>query len=102
MQPWLALSAGVARLAGFVERIRRRETAPGPGAWSLAVARVAIGLALPLAAVLTATAPLPAAAAAVAGEILDRAHFYGSLEVTTPRGRMAADLAARRVEGARA
>jgi hypothetical protein len=102
MQPWLALAAGAVHLAGFVERTRRRETAPGPGAWPLAVARVAIGLVVPLTAVLTATAPLLAAAAALAGEILDRAHFYGSLEVTTPRGRMATDLAARRAEGARA
>ena len=38
----------------------------------------------------------------VAGEILDRAHFYGSLEVTTPRIRMAGDLAAGRAEGAHA
>jgi hypothetical protein len=33
--------------------------------------------------------------AALAGELLDRAHFYGSLEVVTPRSRMADDLAAR-------
>jgi Fe-S-cluster-containing dehydrogenase component len=102
MQPWLALPAGVVRLAAFVERIRRCGKSPGPGAWALAVARVAIGLALPLAAVLTATAPVVAVVAAVAGEVLDRAHFYDSLEVTTPRGRMAADLAARRAEGAHA
>lgn len=102
MQPWLALPAGAVRLAGFVERTRRRETASGPRAWPLAVARVAIGLAVPLTAVLTATAPLLAAAGAAAGEVLDRAHFYASLEVTTPRGRMAADLAARGAEAARA
>jgi hypothetical protein len=101
-QPWVALPAGVMRLAGFVERLRPRGTAPGPGEWALAVARVAIGLALPLTAVLTVTTPLLAAGAAVAGEILDRTHFYGSLQVTTPRIRMAGDLAARRVEGAHA
>jgi Fe-S-cluster-containing dehydrogenase component len=102
MQPWLALPAGLARLAGFIERLRLRGTAPGPEEWALAVARVAIGLALPLTAVLTVTTPLLAAGAAVAGEILDRTHFYGSLQVTTPRIRMAGDLAARRVEGAHA
>jgi Fe-S-cluster-containing dehydrogenase component len=102
MQPWLALPAGVVRLAGFVERLRLRETTPGPEEWALALVRVAIGLALPLATVLTATAALLAAAAAVAGEFLDRTHFYGSLEVTTPRKRMAGDLAARRAEGAHA
>jgi hypothetical protein len=63
---------------------------------------VGIGLALPLTAVLTATTPLLAVAAAVAGEILDRTQFYGSLEVITPRKRMAVDLAARRGEGAHA
>jgi hypothetical protein len=41
--------------------------------------------------------PLALAAAAM-GEILDRAHFYGSLEVTTPRNRMASDVAARRLD----
>jgi hypothetical protein len=33
--------------------------------------------------------------AALAGERLDRAHFYDSLDVVTPRGRMASDLADR-------
>jgi hypothetical protein len=104
MQPWLALPAGVARLAGFVERLRLRRTEPGPGTLALAVARVGVGLALPLTVVVTpAAAGLAlAVAAAVAGEILDRAHFYGSLEVTTPRIRMAGVLAAGRAEGAHA
>ena len=104
MQPGLALPAGVARLAGFVERLRLRRTAPGLGTLALAVARVGVGLALPLTVVVTpAAAGLAlAVAAAVAGEILDRAHFYGSLEVTTPRIRMAGDLAAGRAEGAHA
>jgi hypothetical protein len=104
MQPWLALPAGVARLAAFVERVRIRRAWPGASAWALAVARVGVGLALPLTVVVTpAAAGLAlAGAAAVAGEILDRAHFYGSLEVTTPRIRMAGDLAAGRAEGAHA
>ncbi len=86
------------RVAGFAERLRLGQTVPGLGAWALAVARVGIGLALPLAVVLTAgPAGLPLAlAAAIGGELLDRAHFYASLEVTTPRARMASDLAARR------
>jgi len=84
MQPWLAVPAGIIRLAAFGERLRLRKAMPGPGLWALATARVAIGLALPLTVVLTVgSAGLPVAlAAAVGGELLDRAHFYGSLEVT--------------------
>ena len=83
------------RLAGFVLRVRARPAGPDLGAWALTFARVAIGLALPLTVVLTAGSPglLVAAVAAVVGEALDRAHFYGSLDVVTPRCRMAGDLA---------
>jgi len=90
-QPWLALPAGLARLAAFVERLTTRRASPGPGAWALAVARVGLGLVLPLTLVLASgRAALPlAVAGALAGELLDRAHFYGSLDVVTPRGRMA-------------
>ena len=98
MQPWLALPVAVVRLAGFVQRVRARPAGPDLGAWALGFARVAIGLALPLTVVLTAGSPglLLAAVAAVVGEAFDRAHFYGSLDVVTPRSRMAGDLAAHR------
>jgi Fe-S-cluster-containing dehydrogenase component len=84
MQPGLAVAAGLIRLAGFGERLRARQGPWGPGLSALATARVGIGLALPLTAVLVAgPAGLPVAlAGAVIGELLDRAHFYGSLEVT--------------------
>lgn len=97
MQPWLVLPAALARLAAFAERLTLRREPAGPGAWALALARVGVGLALPLALVLTSgRSALPlAVAAALAGELIDRAHFYGSLEVVTPRRRMATDLAAR-------
>jgi len=96
LQPWVVLPAALVRLAAFVERLRQRRDAPGPSAWALAVARVGLGLALPATVVLALGRPgLPlAVAAALAGELLDRAHFYGSLEVLTPGGRMADDLAA--------
>jgi Fe-S-cluster-containing hydrogenase component 2 len=90
-QPWLALPAGLARLAAFAERLLVRRATAGPGAWAHAVARVGLGLALPLTLVLASgRAALPlAVAGALTGELLDRAHFYGSLDVVTPRGRMA-------------
>ena len=97
MQPWLVFPAGVARFAAFVERLRIRGASPDRGTWALSLARVTVGLALPLAVAFTAgRAGLPlAVAAALAGELLDRAHFYGALDVVTPRGRMASALAAR-------
>jgi hypothetical protein len=98
-QAWIVCLAGLARLAAFADRLRRRRDAPGPGAWTLTVARVGLGLALPMTVVLTAGPyglPL-AVAAGLVGELLDRASFYDSLEVTTPRGRMASDLAERGV-----
>jgi DMSO reductase anchor subunit len=97
MQPWLALPAALARLATFMERSGLRSEPPRPGERALALARVGLGLALPLGLVLTSgRSALPlAVAAAIVGEWLDRAHFYGSLEVVTPRARMASDLAGR-------
>ena len=94
-QAWIVCLAGLARLAAFADRLRRRRDARGPGAWTLAVARVGLGLALPMTVVLAAGPDgLPlAVAAGLVGELLDRASFYDSLEVTTPRGRMASDLA---------
>jgi Fe-S-cluster-containing dehydrogenase component/DMSO reductase anchor subunit len=96
-QPWLALAAGLARLAAAAERLVVRRAPAGPAPWALAVARIGVGLAVP-AALLLAAGPafLPlAAAAALVGELVDRAHFYASLEVVTPRNLMAGDLAAR-------
>jgi Fe-S-cluster-containing dehydrogenase component len=83
VQPWLAVPAAIVRLAAFGERLRLRKTRLGPGAWTLVSVRVA-GLALPLTVVLTAGgAGFPAAvAAAVGGELVDRAHFYASLQAT--------------------
>jgi hypothetical protein len=94
MVPWLVVAVGLVRLAGFVERLRLRPGPPGAGAWAFALVRVGIGLALPMtAAVTVGPGSLPlAAAAALAGELLDRAAFYDSLDVTTPRARIAADL----------
>ena len=97
-RPGIALPAGLARVAAFVERLRLRPEPPRRGAWALAFVRVGIGLALPLTVALTSGRPaLPlAVAAALAGELLDRAGFYDSLEVVTPRGRMVRELASRR------
>ena len=96
LQPWVVLPAAAVRLAAFLERLRQRRDPPGPSAWALAVARVGLGLALPATVILALGRPgLPlAVAAALAGELLDRAHFYGSLEVLAPGGRMADNLAA--------
>jgi hypothetical protein len=97
MQPWLALPAALARLAAFMERSGLRREPPHPGERALALARVGLGLALPLGLALTpGRSALPlAVAAALVGEWLDRAHFYASLEVLTPRSRMRADLVPR-------
>ena len=97
MQPWLALAAGLARLAALAGRLGARHAPARPGAWALVAARVGVGLALPLTLVLTsARAALPLGVlAALAGELVDRALLYESLEVVTPRRRMATELAAR-------
>jgi len=91
MVPWLVVATGLARFAGFVERLRLQPEPRGAGAWALALVRVGLGLALPMTVALTAgPTGLPlAAAAALAGELLDRVSFYDSLEVTTPRSRIA-------------
>ncbi|HEX9186743.1 MAG TPA: 4Fe-4S dicluster domain-containing protein [Vicinamibacteria bacterium] len=81
---WLVLPLAVARLAAFVGRIRQRRGAPGPGVRLLAVARVALGLALPAALVPAGRGFALAVAAALAGELLDRASFYASLDVAKP------------------
>ena len=77
-QPWLALLAGLARLAAFVERLAVRRAPAGPGPWALALARIGVGLVLPVTLVLiSGPAALPlAVAVALAGELLDRAHFF--------------------------
>jgi hypothetical protein len=97
MQPWLVLPAALARLAAFAERLTLRREPAGPGAWALAFARIGVGLGLPVTLAFTAGRGglSLAVAAALAGELIDRAHFYGSLEVTTPRARMASDVANR-------
>jgi DMSO reductase anchor subunit len=98
-QPWLAVPAAAVRLLAFAGRFRG-----GSGTWSaarstLVLARVLVGLVLPVTAVLvpSAVGHSLAVAAAFAGELLDRAHFYDSLDVTTPWRRMARDVEAARV-----
>ncbi len=59
--PWLVVPAGVARLVGFVDRLRLRRVPAGPGAWALALARVGLGLALPMTVALTVGLVRPAA-----------------------------------------
>jgi DMSO reductase anchor subunit len=93
-EPWLAIPAAAVRLLAFAGRLRS-----GRGAWSaagstLVLARVLVGLVLPVTAALAPSAvALPlAVVAAFAGELLDRAHFYASLDVTTPRRRMSRDV----------
>jgi len=59
--------------------------------------RIALGCLAPASVWLLASSPLLFGAwtlVAVA-ELADRAHFYDSLQVLTPRSRMTADLAAR-------
>ena len=59
--------------------------------------RIALGFLAPVAIWLLANSPLLVGAWTLVGvaELLDRAHFYGSLDVVTPRSRMAGDIAAR-------
>jgi hypothetical protein len=83
-QAWLVLPLAVGRLAAFAGRIRLRREASGHGVRLLAVARVALGLALPAALVPTGRGFALAVAAALAGELLDRASFYASLDVAKP------------------
>lgn len=93
--PALFLPLGVLRLAGFVARFdpgRFRQSAARP----IAILRVTAGFAIPLGLWLTSRPDLmmAAVASAVVGELLDRCDFYDSLDVVTPRGRMASDLLA--------
>jgi Fe-S-cluster-containing dehydrogenase component/DMSO reductase anchor subunit len=102
-QPWLALPAAAVRLLAFAGRIRGGAGTWGAAASTLVLVRVLVGLVLPVTAVLASPAvALPlAVVAAFAGELLDRAHFYAALDVTTPRRRMARDVeAARTAAGA--
>ena len=94
-EPWLFVPASFLRLAAFFERLRRGGKVRDVG-W-LAGVRIALGCLAPASVWLLASSPLLFGAwtlVAVA-ELADRAHFYGSLEVLTPRRRMTADLAAR-------
>lgn len=94
-EPWVFVPAALLRLLAFLGRSRRggedRVVA------SLAGLRVALGLVAPALAWLLASSPLLAGAWVLLGvaELVDRAHFYASLDVVTPRRRMAQDLAAR-------
>lgn len=81
--PALAVPAGAARLAGFLLR-------PGGRSHLFAACRVGLGFLVPL--VLwpgDASHRLwPAALGAVLGEVLDRAGFYASLRLASPRSTM--------------
>ena len=94
-EPWLFVPASLLRLAAFFERLRRGGEVRDVG--SLAGVRIALGCLAPASVWLLASSPLLFGAwtlVAVA-ELVDRAHFYDSLQVLTPRSRMTADLAAR-------
>jgi len=111
--PALAAAAGLHRLAAFLERGRAlgalpsrdagplldegaRGLSPASAAWQHPALRLGLGLVAP--ALIWALAPVswaPAAAAcAVAGEAIDRADLYASLDVETPRASAARALAA--------
>jgi hypothetical protein len=94
-ESWLFVPASLLRLAAFFERLRCG--GEGRDVGSLAGVRIALGGLAPASVWLLASSPLLLGAwtlVAVA-ELADRAHFYDSLEVLTPRSRMTADLAAR-------
>lgn len=85
--PWVAIPAGIARLAGFISRQSRR--APGRRRSRLhpvVVGRIGIGLALPAFLwLLEGGATWPwAIGCAIVGEAWDRADFYDALDVITP------------------
>ena len=94
-EPWLFVPASLLRLGAFFERLRRGGEARDAG--SLVGLRIALGCLAPASVWLLASSPLLFAAWTLVAlaELADRAHFYDSLEVLTPRSRMTADLAAR-------
>jgi Fe-S-cluster-containing hydrogenase component 2 len=94
-EPWLFVPVSLLRLAAFFERLRRGGEVRDVG--SLAGVRIALGCLAPVSVWLLASSPLLFGAWTLVAlaELADRAHFYDSLEVLTPRSRMTADLAAR-------
>ncbi len=94
--PALFLSLGIGRLAGFVARWRLDPSRFQRGAPQVVAAlRLIVGFVIPLALWLTGRPELTmAAVGAVVGEFLDRGDFYDSLDVVSPRNKMASDLLA--------
>jgi Fe-S-cluster-containing dehydrogenase component/DMSO reductase anchor subunit len=88
---WAVLLFGILRFLGFIDRMKRQFHERRTGReffWILG--RVVVGFVLPL--VLWGTDDLPSLAAivsALAGELIDRLHFYVSLDIVTPRRTMA-------------
>lgn len=90
----IAFVFGAIRFIGFVDRVqlqsKQRRTGFEP-AWI--VGRIGLGFVLPMLVWGPDDAPtLAAVAAALAGECIDRLHFYASLDIVTPRRTMAASL----------
>jgi hypothetical protein len=94
-EAWLFVPASFLRLEAFFERLRRGGEVRDVGA--LAGVRIALGYVAPASVWLMASSPLLFGAWTLVAlaELADRAHFYDSLDVVTPRGRMASDLAGR-------
>jgi Fe-S-cluster-containing dehydrogenase component len=80
----LALAAGAVKLALYLHRRRGR-----PLSW-WGAARLLAGFGLPW-----FLGPVAAAASAVLGDLLDRMAFYQELDVPTPQGELARELAQR-------
>lgn len=91
---WAVLLMGVARFLGFTDRVRRQFNERRTGYEILWIfGRVVAGFVLPL--LLWGPNDLPSAAAiggALAGELIDRLHFYVSLDIVTPRRTMVETL----------
>ena len=94
-EPWLFIPASLLRLEAFFERLRRGGEVRDVG--SLAGVRIALGYLAPVSVWLLASSPLLFGAWTLVAlaELVDRAHFYDSLQVLTPRSRMTGDLEAR-------
>lgn len=91
---WAVLLFGVLRFIGFIDRMKRQfvERPTGREIWWV-VGRVVVGFVMPL--MLWGAEDLPSLAAivsAIAGELIDRLHFYASLDIVTPRRTMAGHL----------
>lgn len=90
----IAFLFGAIRFAGFIDRMNMQAKHRRTGAeFFWVVGRVGTGLVLPM--LLWgpgATPSIFAIAAALTGELIDRLHFYASLDIVTPRRTMAAVL----------